>query len=247
MPRRPRLTTHRIGEWRFDTASGELRRGADCRRLEPRAARTLALLSEAGGAIVPQDRIIAEVWNGRRLSDNSVPVVISQLRRLLDDDARRPVLIETVPKRGYRLVAERRSTGDHAWRTWAVVLIIAAAAAALLWAGSVRGPDRPVIAVTGVVNLTGNPGYDPLARATSELIVAQLAQRGFDVRRGGNGGDLKFTSKLVMWHGGPSLGMTAAGPDGVVRWSAMISGTADQVPAGVRAELDRLEKTLPGR
>ena len=69
------LKRHRIGEWEFDPASGELRSGAECRRLEPRAARTLELLCEAEGEVVPQDRLIAEVWNGRNLSDNSISVV----------------------------------------------------------------------------------------------------------------------------------------------------------------------------
>src|SRR5215217_1243145 len=97
---------HRIGGWEFSPSSGELRRRTDVRRLEPRAARALQLLCEANGAVVSQEQLIAEVWQGRALSDNSVAVVIGQLRRALDDDAREPRLIETIPKRGYRLRAD---------------------------------------------------------------------------------------------------------------------------------------------
>jgi DNA-binding winged helix-turn-helix (wHTH) protein len=96
---------HRIGGWEFLPATGELRRRTDLRRLEPRAARTLELLCEAKGEVVSQEELIAAVWQGRALSENSVAVVIGQLRRALEDDAREPRLIESIPKRGYRLRA----------------------------------------------------------------------------------------------------------------------------------------------
>src|SRR5688572_15094447 len=96
----------RIGDWTFDPAAGELRRGAERRRLEDRAARTLALLVRRRGEVVSQAEIAAEVWNGRTVSPNSLPVVIADLRRALDDDAREPRFIETVAKRGYRLMAD---------------------------------------------------------------------------------------------------------------------------------------------
>src|SRR3954470_1146351 len=95
----------RIGGWRFHAASSELRRGSDVRRLEPRAARTLELLCAARGDVVSHEQLIREVWSGRSLSENSVAVVVGQLRKALDDDARDPTLIETIPKRGYRLIS----------------------------------------------------------------------------------------------------------------------------------------------
>src|SRR5689334_8327320 len=96
------IGSRRIGEWHFHPASGELRRGALVRRLEPRAARTLELLCAARGGVVTHEQLIREVWNGRSLSENSVAVVVGQLRRALDDDARDARLIQTIPKRGYR-------------------------------------------------------------------------------------------------------------------------------------------------
>ena len=66
------------------------------------------MLCEAGGDVVSQEQLIDGVWQGRALSENSVAVVIGQLRRALDDDAREPRLIETIPKRGYRLRATER-------------------------------------------------------------------------------------------------------------------------------------------
>ena len=126
------VTAHRIGEWEFDAESGELTRGRDRRRLEPRAAKALVLLCEAQGGLVSQEKLIAEVWDGRALSENSVPVVISQLRRVLGDDARKPILIETVPKRGYRLVgAGNRPAFANPVRAALIALLAAVALASL--------------------------------------------------------------------------------------------------------------------
>src|SRR5215207_8904327 len=98
-----KVSRQRVGGWEFLAATGELRRRTEVRRLEPRAAKALELLLDAGGEVVSQEELIAKVWGGRSLSDNSVSVVIGQLRKALDDDAREPKLIETIPKRGYRL------------------------------------------------------------------------------------------------------------------------------------------------
>jgi hypothetical protein len=236
------VTAQRIGDWDFDAQSGELRRGRDCRRLEPRAARTLELLCEAQGRLVSQEKLIAEVWDGRALSENSVPVVISQLRRVLGDDARRPMLIETVPKRGYRLV-DAKPTSFAISRPLGILLALLTIAALVAVALVAKAGPRPVVAVADVVNATGDASYDPLARATSELIVADLARRGYQVRRQGQG-DVQLSTKLVIWNGQPSLGLTATDRSGVVRWSGMTSGSAERVPGAVKAELDELQAKL---
>src|SRR4051794_34555716 len=226
---------HRIGGWEFSPATGELRRRTDVRRLEPRAAKALELLCEANGDIVSQEQLIAGVWQGRALSENSIAVVIGQLRRALDDDAREPRLIETIPKRGYRLRAgEGRAQTPRRRRNVAMVAIAALVLLTTVIALSLSGPATATMVVSDVANQTGNRAYDPLARATSELIVTDLGQRGFRVRRDG-AADLRLASKLVMWDGLPYLGMTATDRSGVVRWSAMIKATEGAVPPGVAA------------
>lgn len=237
---------HRIGGWEFSPATGELRRRTDVRRLEPRAARALEMLCEAGGEVVSQEQLIDGVWQGRALSENSVAVVIGQLRKALDDDAREPRLIETIPKRGYRLRASDGNAEQPARRRR--LAIIAAAAMVLLIAAAtwMSRSGSPSIAVADVANETGNAAYGPLARATSELIVTDLGERGFAVRRDG-AGDLRLASKLVMWDGAPYLGMTATDEGGVVRWSAMIEATEGKVPPGVAAGLDDLASQVRGK
>jgi DNA-binding winged helix-turn-helix (wHTH) protein len=236
---------HRIGAWEFWPATGELHRGSDVRRLEPRAAKTLETLCAAGGDIVTHDELIAVVWQGRALSANSVAVVIGQLRRALEDDAREPMLIETIPKRGYRLHGKAalfrpRPSRNPTVFVIAAFVVLALVAAALLSVGRSNGE----IAVGDVVNATGNPSYSPVARATSELIVTELGKRGYPLRRGGKG-DLLLGSKLVIWDGLPYLGMTATDGSGVVRWSAMSKATPGAIPPAVHSRIGELADRFP--
>lgn len=65
----------------------------------------LVVLHQRAGEVLSSSQLLDEVWGGAAVSGHSVAIVISDLRRALGDDARAPRLIETVPKRGYRLIA----------------------------------------------------------------------------------------------------------------------------------------------
>ena len=74
-------------------------------KLERRAMEALVLLCANAGQVVKKDELIEGVWGRLAVSDHSVAMVISQLRRAFRDDARAPRYIETITKRGYRLIA----------------------------------------------------------------------------------------------------------------------------------------------
>ena len=232
---------YRVGGWTVRAGENELLKDGERRRLEDRAARTLELLCRRAGEAVGQDEIIAEVWNGRSQSPNSIPVVIGQLRKALGDDARSPRFIETWPKRGYRLVAEGDSDAPvrrrPRWPIAALVLLLLIAAAGGAWLA--LRPAPPSLAVSDVANATGDPAYEPLARATSELIAAGLSRRGLVFRRGpAKEGETRLGARLTLWTGEPTIGFTATGPDGAVRWSAMARGPAEKLPGNVERALD---------
>lgn len=96
----PATETHTIGLWSFDVSEAVVRSGEEERRLENRAARTLALLCEHRGRVVGKEELISLVWLGRTVSPNSVAVVIGNLRRVIEDDPGSPIHIVTVNKRG---------------------------------------------------------------------------------------------------------------------------------------------------
>lgn len=73
--------------------------------LEPRLMEVLLALAEHAGEVVSADQLLIEVWRGTFYGDNPVHRAIAQLRRLIGDSSRTPRYIETIRKRGYRLIA----------------------------------------------------------------------------------------------------------------------------------------------
>ena len=56
------------------------------------------------GNVVTRDQLVDAVWDGRFVADEAIVTKIATLRHKLGDDARHPTYIETVPRRGYRLM-----------------------------------------------------------------------------------------------------------------------------------------------
>jgi DNA-binding winged helix-turn-helix (wHTH) protein len=79
--------------------------------LNARYLDALALLVAEAGRLVPKERFMAEVWRGVPVTDEALTQCVRTLRRALGDDAARPRFIETVPKHGYRFVAEVERIG----------------------------------------------------------------------------------------------------------------------------------------
>ncbi len=82
-----------------------IRDGGTIRHLEPQLMDLLAFLASTGGRVISKDEIIDAVWEGRFIAEATLTRSIADLRRALNDNQRRPEYIETIAKRGYRLVA----------------------------------------------------------------------------------------------------------------------------------------------
>ncbi|HUP24457.1 MAG TPA: winged helix-turn-helix domain-containing protein [Thermoanaerobaculia bacterium] len=80
-------------------------RDGEALAVEPKIMSALVLLARAGGEVVTRERLLEQVWEGAWVGDDVVTRAIGELRRLFDDDSRSPRVIETIRKRGYRLVA----------------------------------------------------------------------------------------------------------------------------------------------
>jgi len=97
-----------IGEWLVDPDAGEMRRGQDTRRLEPKVTTVLMCLAERAGEVVSREELEARAWAGMVVGYDSLASTIIKLRKAFSDEARKPNVIETVPKKGYRLIAPVR-------------------------------------------------------------------------------------------------------------------------------------------
>lgn len=248
------MTSHSIGDWSFEPDANELRRGDERRRLEHRTARTLELLCSRAGEMVTPDEILAHVWNGRAISANSVPVVISDLRQALEDDARRPRYIETVAKRGYRLMVEPPAetpavSGANRRRPIVIALAVLALviAAGLGWALFGRGADVPALVVTRVQNATNSSAYQPIANASSAMMMEQ-AYRLEGVRTFPGSSPRKDAIRLESWlfisNGKLTLMMAAGRPDGSVLWTGVATGGEQRIPEEIVRQMHSLGERL---
>jgi TolB-like protein/DNA-binding winged helix-turn-helix (wHTH) protein/Tfp pilus assembly protein PilF len=95
----------RIGEWSVEPALDALRRGGETVRLEPKAMELLIVLASRPGQVMSREELLSAVWPGVVVGDEALSQVMTKLRRALGDDARVPTYIETISKRGYRLIA----------------------------------------------------------------------------------------------------------------------------------------------
>src|SRR6185436_15871560 len=96
----------RIGDWLADPRDDSLSRGGERVKLEPRTMRLLMRLALTPGVVVSQDELLESVWSGVVVSPASVYQSMSQLRRVLGDTDDPPRYIETVARKGYRLIAK---------------------------------------------------------------------------------------------------------------------------------------------
>lgn len=119
MQGRPPKALLRFAGFELNPSTGELHRGGEVIRLQPQPSKVLIRLATAAGEVVSRDALYRLLWpEGRHVdAERGLNFCIKELRRSLGDDARAPRFIETLPRRGYRFVAEvtavskPRSTG----------------------------------------------------------------------------------------------------------------------------------------
>jgi DNA-binding winged helix-turn-helix (wHTH) protein len=92
-----------LGAWRVDPARGVLMRAGREMRLEPQLMDLLLLFAASPGRVIGKDEIVASVWEGRAIGDDTLAAAVSRLRTALGT-TKEERYIETLPKRGYRLL-----------------------------------------------------------------------------------------------------------------------------------------------
>ncbi len=95
----------RLEEWEVHPDQNRLAGPAGEIHLTPRGMDILVLLAERAGQVVHRDEFSERIWQPAVVTDDALTRHISSLRQSLGDDTGQPRFIETIPKRGYRLVA----------------------------------------------------------------------------------------------------------------------------------------------
>ena len=186
----------RVGEWRLDPQLGQLTRGPKSERLEARTLRLLMYLANRAGETVSIDELLDHVWSGVVVTQDSVYQAITALRRLLDDDAKNPRYIVTVPRLGYRLVAPVSPWMDEpespavavsppASRksVWPALIALACVLAGVLWWRSLSAPGAKSVGVLPFLDLTTQEMKEEyFADGLTEELINRLSKLpGFEV------------------------------------------------------------------
>ena len=158
-----------MGEWTVHPSLNRLTRGAEEVRVEPKVMQVLEVLAETPGQVVTRDTLVARVWPDVFVSEDVLHRAIRELRRVFGDDTANPTSIETIRKRGYRLIAPVRQAGapvdtpvaqprSNRWGLIAAAVTLAAALGAVViafasWPSTTDRSPSPV----RFVAMTSNP------------------------------------------------------------------------------------------
>jgi DNA-binding winged helix-turn-helix (wHTH) protein len=105
----PSEAPFRIGAWLVDPAACELRNGESTVRVRPKVMDLLTALARNPGQVLSKSCLLDMVWPDVTVGDASLSVAVGELRDALGDQTEQPVFIETIPRRGYRLIAPVKS------------------------------------------------------------------------------------------------------------------------------------------
>lgn len=101
-----------FGEFRLDNSRRLLTKNGEVVQLTHKAFQTLALLVENSGRIVEKDELLREIWPDTFVEEGSLARNISVLRKALGEGPSDHQYIQTIPKQGYRFVANVREVID---------------------------------------------------------------------------------------------------------------------------------------
>ncbi len=121
---------YHFDEFVLDTESRNLYRGQQQCALEPLAFDVLLHLCSNPHHLVTSDALYERHWPNVVVTPNSLTRVIAQIRKVLGDDHRAPRFIETIPKTGYRFIADVKQAKsdsqakDFTFHRWVALIVI---------------------------------------------------------------------------------------------------------------------------
>lgn len=181
-----------FGVFTFESEGPRLLKEGQVVPLEPKALETLRAFLEQPGQLLDKNTLMARIWPDVVVEETGLARNISLLRKALEDDAATPRYLETVPRKGYRFIAEvtcvesqeeeasRPLSTSHPWRRWRWVWLAVLVLGFLGWqfyCPSPHAPRQGGRARVAALAFGAEPGLEPLNVGWLELLDAELANR----------------------------------------------------------------------
>ncbi len=191
-----------VADWYVDPTAGRINREGAEVKLEPKVMTVLVCLAERAGKVVSREELDAVAWAGTVVSYDALATCIIKLRKAFGDDSKKPKVIETVSKKGYRLIATVRPADPEATnqsiaptgllQRFTSTRLAISAAIALLLIGLVAGilgkiffisddglltvdSDKPSLVVMPFTNLSNDPDQQYLSDGITGDITTDLS------------------------------------------------------------------------
>lgn len=204
--RNPLTPGFRIDNWTVEPALNRMSRNGETVVFEPKVMAVLVYLAERPGTLVTRQELDATVWSGMVVGYDALTGAIQKLRKAFSDDPRHPRIIETLSKKGYRLIApvDRAQDSDRRpapapqrqapirrrpWITGPILAMVALAGlifvGATLWLVDWGTTEKDVpgdsaitnsIAVLPFENLSGDPAQGYFADGITDDLTTGLAK-----------------------------------------------------------------------
>ena len=195
-----------FGPFELDLCTGELKRDGRIEHLQGQPAQLLVVLVSRKGELVTREELRTKLWPEDTFVDfdHGLNNAVNRIREVLRDSAASPRYIQTVPRRGYRFVAQvevpNRSQSitippvtegalqpapqavlpgmrmPH-WQMWTALLFIAVVAPiGVLWNRTSATPKVQSLAVLPFANFSGDSGQDYFADGVTDELITQLSK-----------------------------------------------------------------------
>lgn len=200
------FTRFQLGDWLVDPGSGRLRRGDREVKIEPKVMDVLVYMAQHPGEVVSRKSLEDRVWTGAVVGYDAISGSIIKLRKALGDDPRNPRYIETISKKGYRMIArvsagrgdttiadaspslppKQVSPAANHWKKLAATVVGLAVLVGGLWYLASRpgdadlpntgGPHAPSVVVLPFKNLSDEPGQEYFSEGVTDDLITDLSR-----------------------------------------------------------------------
>ena len=166
-----------FGAFEADLSTGELRKNGIFVHLQEQPFQVLKVLLEHPRELISREQLRAAVWPQNTFVDfdHALNTAVKKIRHALDDHALSPKFVQTIPRRGYRFIAEVQAHAREispttpprsldAKNRWAVAAILVFSSVAIFAGLGISAKDhhpsakRVSVVVLPVENLSGNSG-----------------------------------------------------------------------------------------